>query len=410
LPRAPRAAADIEAAKVLAIPLQHPDISREGKSSEAGGSYPLLSLQEQRASRHSGTASNRASLHVEYNSSSGSNRISLPRSVSLDIRRSAELDLAASKSKGKEVEVEVEEEAPKAKATGYRKRGQTVSRPPVAFQQQLEAVERQKRRRDKGKGKATDVDLMAPTSIDVERGTSHSRVYQPAGRAEVPGERSRTSFTQNSINGDNLSSANSSIHGSDPGAIVNPGEDAEWGPSHPCYPHLNPHVPISSPLYQSTRIIRVRRDWMLEGDLAPTFSGLYPEVLADAGLDDGEFRRVVDSINEELIPAFNPWGWRNILDAVLGLATGWIWDDLGWTAVKGRLRRVERTLEEWNKNVEKDPSIGARLIGLRRTGYMTVRSPFPISNSYKPLPQIADDLPTVGYSNPHSTHRYRKRR
>jgi hypothetical protein len=119
---------------------------------------------------------------------------------------------------------------------------------------------------------------------------------------------------------------------------------------------------------------------MLKGDLAPTFSGLYPEILADAGLEEGEFRRVVESINKELIPAFSPWAWRNILDAVLGLVTGWIWDDLGWTGVKRRLQKVERSLEEWNRNVEKDSSVGARWIGLRKTGYMTVSGLFYFSS------------------------------
>lgn len=57
-----------------------------------------------------------------------------------------------------------------------------------------------------------------------------------------------------------------------------------WGPSHPCFPHLNPHVPTSSPLYQRTRVIRIQRDWLKTGDVSPQFSNLYSEILGPAGL------------------------------------------------------------------------------------------------------------------------------
>jgi hypothetical protein len=116
---------------------------------------------------------------------------------------------------------------------------------------------------------------------------------------------------------------------------------------------------------------------MLEGDLAPTFSGLYPEVLADAGLGEGEFRRVVEDVNRQLVPTFNPFNWRNILDAALGLVTGWIWDDLGFTYAKSKLQKVEESLERWNREIEKDAGSvgGAKFIPLRRSGYMTVSVP-----------------------------------
>jgi hypothetical protein len=151
------------------------------------------------------------------------------------------------------------------------------------------------------------------------------------------------------------------------------GDDAtsslEWGPSHPCYPHLNPHVPLDSPLYSSTRIIRVPRDWLVVGDLAPTFANVYPEVLENVMSED-EFRHLVRHINDEVLAAFNPFGWRAWLDTILGIATFWLWDDLGFTGVKRRLRGLEDWLQNWNKSVgEKD---GVQIIPLRRTAYMTV--------------------------------------
>ena len=174
--------------------------------------------------------------------------------------------------------------------------------------------------------------------------------------------------------GSAISSSDSSIMG-DPEQAPDTGE--EWGPQHPCYPHLNPHVPVDSPEYTTTRIIRIRRDWLLEGDLAPTFSNLYPEILDPAGVNEQEFRRIIEKLNSELVPAFNPYSWRNVLDGVLGLATGWLWDDFGLTAVKTRLRNLEKWVEQWNLDMEKtygadDSTIPPKIVPLKRTGYMTV--------------------------------------
>lgn len=121
---------------------------------------------------------------------------------------------------------------------------------------------------------------------------------------------------------------------------------------------------------------------MVAGDLAPTFSNLYPEILDPAGVSEQDFRKLVEKINNELVPAFNPWGARNVLDAAMGLLTGWVWDDVGLTAVKSRLRNVERFIEDWNKDMEsknKDaaPGTAPRIVPLRRTGYMNVSPPFP---------------------------------
>jgi hypothetical protein len=153
--------------------------------------------------------------------------------------------------------------------------------------------------------------------------------------------------------------------------------DEEWGPQHPCYPHLNPHVPLDSPEYVNTRVIRVRRDWLAEGDLAPAFSNMYPEILDPAGLSEQEFRRVIDKVNSELLPAFKPYAWRNILDGVLGVLTGWLWEDLGLTGTKSRLSNLEKWIERWNAEMEKtlgseEGVIPPKIVPLRRTAYMTV--------------------------------------
>ncbi|KAF2796317.1 hypothetical protein K505DRAFT_359433 [Melanomma pulvis-pyrius CBS 109.77] len=145
--------------------------------------------------------------------------------------------------------------------------------------------------------------------------------------------------------------------------------DIPWGPSHPCFPHPNPHVPLHSPLYDNTRVIRIKRDWMQKGDLAPTFANLYPEIL-DPLVSEEEFRVVIKKINDTLIEAFDPLSFRAWLDAVMGMATFWLWDDAGLTKVKRQLAGLEQWIDDWNQNSgEKE---GVRIIPLRRTGYMTL--------------------------------------
>lgn len=211
--------------------------------------------------------------------------------------------------------------------------------------------------------------------VDEEMGgsrRSHSRDLERGPDNMLDARRHSKLSTGEGI-GSALSSTNSSIMGEE----VQP-DGEEWGPQHPCYPHLNPHVPVDSPEYHTTRIIRVRRDWLMEGDLAPTFSNLYPEILDPAGLSEQEFRRVVEKLNSELVPIFSPYNWRNVVDAVLGLVTGWLWDDFGLTAVKSRLQALEDWIEQWNEEAAKamgsdEGAIPPKIIPLRQTGYMTVR-------------------------------------
>lgn len=159
-----------------------------------------------------------------------------------------------------------------------------------------------------------------------------------------------------------------------PGGDAEMAEELAWGPAHPCFPHINPHVPTGSPEYMSTRIIRIRRDWMVKGDLAPTFSNLYPEIL-DPLLSEQEFRKIIATINDELIKAFDPFRLQNWFDGALGLVTGWLWEDLGAPAIKRHLQRVETWLENWNREIgAKD---GVHIWSLRRTAYMSLDIQIP---------------------------------
>ncbi|OQE77833.1 hypothetical protein PENNAL_c0057G05184 [Penicillium nalgiovense] len=151
-------------------------------------------------------------------------------------------------------------------------------------------------------------------------------------------------------------------------------EELAWGPAHPCFPHVNPHVPVGSREHMTTRVIRIRRDWMIKGDLAPTFSNLYPEIL-DPLLSEQEFRRVITTVNDGIIKAFDPFSFRNWFDGAVGLLTGWVWDDLNGPATKSQLQHVESWLENWNREVgAKD---GVHIWSLRRTAYMSLDIQIP---------------------------------
>lgn len=113
---------------------------------------------------------------------------------------------------------------------------------------------------------------------------------------------------------------------------------------------------------------------MVKGDLAPTYSNLYPEIL-DPLLPEAEFRRVVQHVNQALVDAFDPFAVWNWVDGLLGLATGWLWEDFRTTGVKGKLRRLEQWSEDWNRTIGAHD--GVRIIPLRRTGYMTLDIQIP---------------------------------
>lgn len=382
-PRAPppqadrtRPRKDSEPPEVIAIPLEHPDLAEARKEVDATGDYPLLTLPEQRQQRHSGGF--RRSLQAERSGSSSgaAHRVSLPRSVSvsLEIARDGLPDTLVARrptvpvnaQTGKDSEQDVEQGRNHQRQRGYSIKvpwtlaaGLTV--PPTSRKM-----------------------MMHGSEMDIERGPAGlaASPYHPSGIPSKPHNPSNASHASlHSISGAHLGSAISSTNTSIMGEQVNPDDD-EWGPSHPCYPHLNPHLPRNSPLFKTTRIIRIRRDWMVEGDLAPTFSNLYPEILDPAGVSEQDFRRIVERINTALTEAFRPQRWRNVVDGVLGVLTGWVWDDIGAAGVKGQLVAVEKAIEEWNREMEikmaasaAEPGMIPKILPLRRTGYLNVSPP-----------------------------------
>ena len=125
----------------------------------------------------------------------------------------------------------------------------------------------------------------------------------------------------------------------------------------------------------STRIVRVQRDWLVAGDLYPAIQNLYPEILIGYVSED-EFRSIVETTNTLLKDAFNPWTGNNWLDAILGIATGFFWDNTGMTAAKRKVTQMEKWFDEWNRNAQQQAK-DARLIAPRRTGFLSLDIQIP---------------------------------
>ncbi|RYP45502.1 hypothetical protein DL768_008169 [Monosporascus sp. mg162] len=371
------------------VPLEHPAIHASPNPIDplgiGAGDYPLLPLPELRRSRPS--ASTRTSLQIEGRTSRD-HRVSLPK----PLQCSYDKNRAPTRPPANESEAGPSNPPPTqasehdySRGSSSRPRNHSVIKRGRAVSFGLVRSDKPADFHggtDKGKGKAVmsveNEDTSRRFSRDLERGPDVLGDQRRGSRASIPASQ--------------ISSDNSSIVGD----ADQPEVGDEWGPQHPCFPHMNPHVPMNSPEYKTTRIIRIRRDWLLEGDLAPTFSNLYPEILDPAGVSEQEFRRIIDKLNGELVPIFNPYNWRNILDGVLGLLTGWLWDDLGITYAKTRLNKLEKWLANWNAEVEKtigseDGAIAPKIIPLRRTGYMSLDIQIPD-------PEIAPAASTPGAS------------
>lgn len=222
-------------------------------------------------------------------------------------------------------------------------------------------------------------DANADATRDLELGGRDSRLNRNPSRASLPyslaHRRSISTFGRSRPN----SAAGGAVQND--GAAEQEEEETEgqedeipWGPEHPCFPHPNPHVPLSSPLYESTRIIRIRRDYMPHGDLAPAFSNIYPEIL-DPLVPEDRFRALIMKLNTTLASTFIPTTPRNILDTTMGLLTGWIWDDLGLTGTKRSLKALEAWIEDWNRDVGAPESVV--VIPLRRTAYLCLDIQIP---------------------------------
>ena len=120
---------------------------------------------------------------------------------------------------------------------------------------------------------------------------------------------------------------------------------------------------------------------MIAGDLAPTFSNTYPEIL-EPWVREADFRTLIKGVNERSIQAFDPMSWRAWVDATLGLASGWLWDDFGLTGSEKGCQDIELFIKKWNEDIrlgtEKDDEMeSVKAISLRRTGFLSLDIQIP---------------------------------
>lgn len=54
------------------------------------------------------------------------------------------------------------------------------------------------------------------------------------------------------------------------------------------------------------------------------------------------------------------------------MATGWVWEDVGGAKVRGRVQDVEGWLEGWNGKGGGGWGEGVRVVGVRRTGFLSL--------------------------------------
>lgn len=120
---------------------------------------------------------------------------------------------------------------------------------------------------------------------------------------------------------------------------------------------------------------------MSAGDLAPQFSNTYPEILAP-WVSEEEFRTLLEKVNEGLRHAMSPWAVGNVVDVVVGVVTGWLWEDAGLGEARRKVRGVERELEMWNRRKEGErrgpggEEELVRVVELRKSGFMSVSFSF----------------------------------
>lgn len=112
----------------------------------------------------------------------------------------------------------------------------------------------------------------------------------------------------------------------------------------------------------------------------------------EAGISEEKFRGCIARVNRALMEVYMPAGvsgvvkgqggqgggdirgnssGRNLLDGVLGLLTGWVWDDIGLLGIKSGAERVENVLRGVNKELEHE-GLEARWISLRGTAYLSL--------------------------------------
>lgn len=198
--------------------------------------------------------------------------------------------------------------------------------------------------------------------------------FDPDALTDAPRPSQDSNHSRSSIVASNDGDGDGDGDGDD---IANDTDEFVWGPTHPCFPHMNPHCLPSTPTHAATRVIRVKRDWLVAADLYPQYANLYPEILEPLVSDD-EFRFLIANLNMRLREVFDPFTTRAWVDGLMGVLTGFLWDDLGLTQSKKRMRALEQFLLRWNaERVQLGKEVQVVLV--RKTGFASLDFVVPAS-------------------------------
>lgn len=180
----------------------------------------------------------------------------------------------------------------------------------------------------------------------------------------------------------------------------------------------NNYAPISSPTYNTTRIIRIPRayDTHSLSYLIPQFStykpGMEPAALIDNDekqfraigefdnhnlfgptsltplvpnlISEQELKQIIETTNSYLVEAFNPYSFVNFLENTLDILTGTLYSKLFNRFIltnqsRQKLLDLETYIEiEVNENTFNKNNRDIRVISPRKSDYLSVRTLFPI--------------------------------
>lgn len=88
-------------------------------------------------------------------------------------------------------------------------------------------------------------------------------------------------------------------------------------------------------------------------------------------VSESDFRFLISNINTRIEESFNAFTFRAFVDFLLGVLTGFLWDDLGFTGAKVGQKGLERFVDNWNAQKASEGQ-EVKLVQPRRTGFMAL--------------------------------------
>ncbi|KAJ8103849.1 Golgin subfamily A member 7/ERF4 family-domain-containing protein [Lipomyces tetrasporus] len=159
--------------------------------------------------------------------------------------------------------------------------------------------------------------------------------------------------------------------------------DPRWPPSvaHSDYfrTHAeNSHVPPGSPDAESTRIVRIHRDYVCARESnTPAFTPQFPGYPLSVFMTEIEFLDLIHEVNDQLDQAFYPLSPGNVIDGCIGVLTCSLCEFMYTSHHKRKVSELESFVERLNKEVYKVR--GIKVISPMQTAYLSldIQVPYP---------------------------------